>query len=504
MDTIGPLLHGFAVALTPGNLLAVLLGTLIGTVIGVLPGLGPTASIALLLPVTIGMDMVPALIMLAGIYYGAMYGGSTTSILVNIPGEAASVVTCMDGYQMARKGRAGAALGMSAFGSFIGGTVSVVAVMLISPFLAEAALKFGPPEMFALLFFAFTCIGGLTGKSRTRGLLMACVGLLLGTIGTDDIQGVDRFVFGTLYLRDGIGLVPLAMGLFGLGEIIYNIEQREETGSVLETPKNLLPTLRDWKDSAWPIARGSVLGFGIGILPGGMPAVASLLSYAVERRVAKRPEEFGHGAIEGVAGPETANNAATAGGFVPLLTLGIPTNSVLALMLAAMMLHGVTPGPLLLLKWPDVFWGVIASMYIGNAMLLVLNLPMIGLFVQILKVPYGILSPLIVMFVLLGAYALNNSVTDVLATVLFGLVGYLMKRHGLEPAPLVLAFVLGPMLENNLSKALIMSRTGSPLFFFSRPISGTLLACAILVLAFPLIRWGWRRATGRRPARAGA
>ena len=504
MDTIGSLLHGFAVALTPGNLLAVLLGSFIGTVIGVLPGLGPTASIALLLPVTIGMDMVPALIMLAGIYYGAMYGGSTTSILVNIPGEAASVVTCLDGYQMARQGRAGPALGMSAFGSFIGGTVSVVAVMLISPFLAETALKFGPPEMFALLFFAFTCIGGLTGKSRARGLLMACVGLLLGTIGTDDIQGVDRFVFGMLYLRDGIGLVPLAMGLFGMGEILYNIERREKAGSVLETPKSLLPTLQDWKDSGWPILRGSFLGFGIGVLPGGMPAVASLVSYALEKRVAKRPEEFGHGAIQGVAGPETANNAATAGGFVPLLTLGIPTNSVLALMLAAMMLHGVTPGPLLLLKWPDVFWGVIASMYIGNVMLLVLNLPMIGLFVQILKVPYEILSPLIVMFVLLGAYALNNSVMDVLATLVFGIVGYFMKRYGIEPAPLVLAFVLGPMLENNLSKALIMSRTGSPWFFFSRPISATLLTCAILVLAFPLVRWGWRWATGRQPAPAGA
>lgn len=503
MDTIGPLFHGFAVALTPGNLLAVLLGTFIGTVIGVLPGLGPTASIALLLPVTIGMDMVPALIMLAGIYYGAMYGGSTTSILVNIPGEAASVVTCIDGYQMARQGRAGPALGISAFGSFIGGTVSVVAVMLISPFLAEAALKFGAPEMFALLFFAFTCIGGLTGKSRARGLLMACVGLLLGSIGTDDIQGVDRFVFGTLYLRDGIGLVPLAMGLFGLGEILYNIEQREETGSVLETPKNLLPTLKDWRDSAWPMVRGSLLGFGIGILPGGMPAVASLVSYALEKRVAKHPEEFGKGAIAGVAGPETANNAATAGGFVPLLTLGIPTNSVLALMLAALMLHGVTPGPLLLLKWPDVFWGVIASMYIGNAMLLVLNLPMIGLFVQILKVPYAILSPLIIMFVLLGAYALNNSATDVFVTILFGLAGYLMKRHDLEPAPLVLAFVLGPMLENNLSKALIMSRTGNPLFFFSRPISATLLTLALLVLAYPLIRWclGW---AGRRKAQAPA
>jgi len=504
LDTIGPLFHGFAVALTPGNLLAVLLGTFIGTVIGVLPGLGPTASIALLLPVTIGMDMVPALIMLAGIYYGAMYGGSTTSILVNIPGEAASVVTCIDGYQMARQGRAGPALGISAFGSFIGGTVSVVAVMLISPFLAEAALKFGAPEMFALLFFAFTCIGGLTGRSRARGLLMACVGLLLGSIGTDDIQGVDRFVFGTLYLRDGIGLVPLAMGLFGLGEILYNIEQREDTGSVLETPKNLLPTLKDWKDSAWPMVRGSLLGFGIGILPGGMPAVASLVSYALEKRVAKHPEEFGKGAIEGVAGPETANNAATAGGFVPLLTLGIPTNSVLALMLAALMLHGVTPGPLLLLKWPDVFWGVIASMYIGNVMLLVLNLPMIGLFVQILKVPYGILSPLIIMFVLLGAYALNNSVTDVFVTILFGVAGYLMKRYNLEPAPLVLAFVLGPMLENNLSKALIMSRTGSPLFFFSRPISATLLTLAILVLAYPLVWWCWQWAADRRKAQASA
>jgi len=504
LDTIGPLFHGFAVALTPGNLLAVLLGTFIGTVIGVLPGLGPTASIALLLPVTIGMDMVPALIMLAGIYYGAMYGGSTTSILVNIPGEAASVVTCIDGYQMARQGRAGPALGMSAFGSFIGGTVSVVAVMLISPFLAEAALKFGAPEMFALLFFAFTCIGGLTGKSRARGLLMACVGLLLGSIGTDDIQGVDRFVFGTLYLRDGIGLVPLAMGLFGLGEILYNIEQREESISVLETPKNLLPTLRDWKDSAWPMVRGSLLGFGIGILPGGMPAVASLVSYALEKRVAKHPEEFGKGALAGVAGPETANNAATAGGFVPLLTLGIPTNSVLALMLAALMLHGVTPGPLLLLKWPDVFWGVIASMYIGNVVLLVLNLPMIGLFVQILKVPYAILSPLIIMFVLLGAYALNNSATDVFVTILFGLAGYFMKRHDLEPAPLVLAFVLGPMLENNLSKALIMSRTGNPLFFFSRPISATLLTLALLVLAYPLGRWAWRWAADRRKAQAGA
>ena len=491
MDTIQALYHGLSIAVTPGNLLAVLLGSFIGTVIGVLPGLGPTATIALLLPITIGMNMVTALIMLAGIYYGAMYGGSTTSILVNIPGEAASVVTCIDGYQMARKGRAGPALGMSAFGSFFGGTFSVVAVMLISPFLAETALKFGAPEMFALLFLAFTCISGLTGASRARGLLMACAGLLLGVVGTDDIQGVDRFVFSTLYLQDGIGLIPLAMGIFGLGEIFYNIEQREADRSLIETPKSLLPTLKDWKDSTWPMIRGSILGFGIGIIPGGMPAVASLMSYALEKRVAKRPETFGQGAIEGVAGPETANNAATAGGFVPLLTLGIPTNSVLALMLAAMMLHGVTPGPLLLLKWPDVFWGVIASMYIGNIMLLVLNLPMIGLFVQILKVPYGILSPLIIMFVMLGAYALKGSVSDLVATLLFGVVGYLMKRFGIDPAPLILAFVLGPMLENNLSKSLLMSG-GNVLFLFSRPISGTLLVLAILVLVCPVFLWGWR------------
>jgi putative tricarboxylic transport membrane protein len=494
------LLHGFAVALTPGNLLYVFLGTIIGTVIGVLPGLGPTASIALMLPITIGMDMVSALIFLAGIYYGAMYGGSTTSILVNIPGEAASVVTCIDGYQMARQGRAGPALGMSAFGSFVGGSLGVVAVMLISPLLAEAALKFGPPEMFALLFFAFTCIGGLTGKSRARGLLMASVGLLLGTVGTDEIHGVDRFTFGTLYLLDGVALVPLAMGLFGMGEILYNIERREESGSVLETPKNLLPTRQDWKDSRWPIVRGSFLGFGIGILPGGMPAVASLLSYALERRMTKTPERFGHGAIEGVAGPETANNAATAGGFVPLLTLGIPTNSVLALMLAALMLHGVTPGPLLLFKWPDVFWGVIASMYIGNVMLLILNLPMIGLFVQLLKVPYSVLSPLIVMFVLLGAYGLNNSVTDVLATICFGLVGYLMRRFGLEPAPLVLAYVLGPMLENNLSKSLILAKSEGFSLFVTRPISATLLLATTLVLAYPLLRWGMRKLAARRSA----
>jgi putative tricarboxylic transport membrane protein len=322
---------------------------------------------------------------------------------------------------------------------------------------------------------------------------MAALGLFLGVVGTDDMHGVDRFTLGTLYLRDGIGLVPLAMGLFGLGEIFYNIEQREKTGSVLTVPKSLLPTWQDWKESFWPILRGSGLGFGIGVLPGGMPAVASLMSYAVEKRVAKHPERFGTGAVEGVAGPETANNAATAGGFVPLLTLGIPTNSVLALLLAALMLHGVTPGPLLLLKWPHVFWGVIASMYIGNIMLLILNLPLIGIFVQLLRIPYAILSPLIIMFVLLGAYALNNSITDIFMTLCFGVLGYLLRRFAFEPAPLVLAFVLGPMMEVNLSKSLIMFGTGNPLHFFSRPISGVLLALALAVLFLPLLRTLWQR-----------
>lgn len=494
MDFIGPILGGFTSITTPGNLLVALLGALLGTAVGVLPGLGPTAAIALLLPVTIGMDMVPSIILLSGIYYGAMYGGSTTSILVNIPGEAASVVTCIDGYQMAKKGRAGPALGISAFGSFIGGTLGVVAVMLIAPQIARTAVKFGPPERFALLFFAFTLIGLLAGKSMARGFLMGLVGLLLGVVGTDDINGVDRFTFGTLYLRDSIGLIPLAMGIFGLGEILYNIEQREPQVSVIETPKSLLPTRQDWRDSLAPIGRGSLLGFGIGVLPGGMPAIASLISYAVEKRLAKHPERFGKGAIEGVAGPETANNSATAGGFVPLLTLGIPTNSVLALLLAAFMLHGVTPGPLLIIKYPDVFWAVIASMYLGNIMLLILNLPLIGLFVQLLKTPYTILSPLIIMFIMLGAYGVNNSVIDVFVTVLFGILGYLMKRYNFEAAPLVLAFVLGPMMEGSFRQALIMSPTGSISILFTRPISGTILILSIVVLLLPLILKRLRRA----------
>jgi len=493
VDALGPLLGGFATVLSWHNLLFALIGAVLGTIVGILPGLGPTAAIALLLPATMNMDMVSGIIMLSGIYYGSMYGGSTTAVLVNIPGETASVVTCIDGYQMARQGRAGPALGMAALGSFIGGTAGVIAVMLISPQISRTAIMFGPPERFAFLFFAFTLIGFLAGRSMVRGLLMGVLGLFLGIVGIDVISGLDRFTFGTLYLRDGVGLIPVAMGLFGLGEILYNIERREPDVSVLDTPKSLLPTAQDWKDSAAPIARGTVLGFLVGVLPGGMPSIGSLISYALERRVSKHRDRFGKGAIEGVAGPETANNAATAGGFVPLLTLGIPTNPVLALLLAALILHGVTPGPLFILKTPDVFWAIVASMYIGNLMLLVLNMPMIGLFVQLLKTPYTILSPLIIMFVLLGAYSINSNVTDVLVTVIFGIIGYVLKRYRFELAPLVLAFVLGPMMESSFRQSLIMSPDGSMTILFSRPISMPIMVLAIVILMLPLVSIGLRR-----------
>jgi putative tricarboxylic transport membrane protein len=489
MDTIASLLGGFSAVLLPQNIFFCFIGAVLGTVVGILPGLGPTAAVALLLPVTMNMDMVTGIIMLAGIYYGAMYGGSTTSILVNIPGEASSVITCIDGYKMAKQGRAGPALGIAALGSFVGGTLAIIAVMLLSPEIAEAAVKFGPPERFALLFLAFSLIGYLAGNSLARGLLMGVVGLFLGVVGTDPISGIDRFTFGTLYLRDGIDLIPVAVGVFGLGEILYNIEQREPQTSAMKTPKNLLPTRADWRASLGPIGRGSLLGFGIGVMPGGMASTASMISYAVEKRIAKDPSRFGNGAIEGVAGPETTNNAAAIGGFVPLLTLGIPTNPVLALLLSAFVLHGVTPGPLMILQHPDVFWGVIASMYVGSVMLLVLNLPLIGLFIQILRVPYHILSPLIIMFIMIGAYAINSSVADVLMTGLFGIVGYLLKRYNFEPAPLVLAMVLGRMLEESFRQTLIMSDTGSITILFSRPLSSLILLLAIIILLLPAIRW---------------
>jgi putative tricarboxylic transport membrane protein len=479
---------GFSVALQPMNLLYCFVGVFIGTLVGVLPGIGPVGAMSLLLPITFNSTPEGAIIMLAGIYYGAMYGGSTTSILVNIPGEAASVVTCLDGYAMARQGRAGPALGISAFGSFIAGTLSVVGLMLLAPPLAKFALKFGPPEYFTLMVMGVTVLTYLAHGSMSKALIMAAFGIVLGLIGLDSISASQRFTFNRLELLDGIGLVPIVMGLFGISEVLLNIEQGIQREVVKTSLKGLMPTAKDWKDSTGPIARGSLLGFFLGILPGGGAVISSFISYAVEKRISKEPELFGKGAIAGVAGPEAANNAATGGAFIPLMTLGIPSNVVIAMLLGAFMIHGVTPGPLLMKQNPQIFWGVIVSMYVGNAMLLVLNLPLIGIWVKILKIPYKILFPLILLFCLIGVYSVSNSVFDIYIMLIFGILGYLMKKFEYEGAPLVLAFVLGPMMENNLRKSLIMSQ-GDFSIFFTRPLAAVSLIISIALLLFPLIPW---------------
>ncbi len=488
MDYVQSIILGFQVALQWNNLLFCFIGVLIGTLVGVLPGLGPVAAISLLLPTTFHVTPVSAIIMLAGIYYGAMYGGSTTSILVNIPGEAASVVTCLDGYQMARKGRAGPALGISAFASFIAGTMGVVGLMLIAPPLAEMALKFGPPEYFALMIMGLTILTFLASGPMWKALLMAAFGLFLGSIGLDSMTASPRFTMDIVELSDGIGMVPAVMGLFGIAEVLLNVEQSIKR-SVFETKiHHLLPTVQDWKDSIWAIFRGTFIGFFLGVLPGGGAVISSFVSYAVEKKVSKTPEKFGTGIIQGVAGPEAANNAATGGAFIPLLTLGIPANSVMAILLGAMMVHGMQPGPMLVQEQPGLFWGAVTSMYIGNVMLLILNLPLIGLWVRILKVPYPILFPLILLFCLIGAYSLNNSVIEVLIMVGFGLLGYLFKKFEYEAAPLILALVLGPMLEAALRRSMLLS-AGSPLIFVTRPISGILMLISFCLLAYPLVPW---------------
>ena len=486
MDVIQNVLFGFQVALHPTNLIYCFLGVLIGTLVGVLPGLGPSAAIALLLPTTFKLTPVSATIMLAGIYYGAMYGGSTTSILVNIPGEPASVVTCLDGYQMALKGRAGSALGISAFGSFIAGTFAVIALTFIGPFLANLALAFGPPEYFSLMIVGITVLTYLSRGSMIKALMMAGVGLILSGVGMDTISGKYRFTFHIPALLDGIGIVPVAMGLFGISEVLINLEVEIKRDILSARMKNLLPTLKDWAESIWSIVRGSILGFFLGIIPGGGAVVASLASYAIEKKVSKHPEEFGKGAIAGVAGPESANNSAAGGAFIPLLTLGIPANPVMAILLGALMIHGLTPGPLLMTKAPDLFWGTIVSMYIGNGMLLVLNLPMIGLWVKVLRVPYYLLYPLILLFCLIGAYGIENSVGDVIMMLIFGILGFLMKKFRYDGAPMILALVLGQRLEAALRRSLIMSQ-GDFSIFISRPISLGFLITAILLLVIPII-----------------
>jgi putative tricarboxylic transport membrane protein len=482
VDILHNLFLGFTSILQPETLLFCFIGVLVGTLIGVLPGIGPVGAMSLLLSATYKMTPLSAVVMLAGIYYGAQYGGSTTSILVNIPGEAASVVTTLDGYQMARKGRAGQALGIAALGSFIAGTLGVIGLMLIAPPLASAALRFGPPEYFSLMCLGLTLLIYLTSGSLTRAMMMAALGVIIGCIGQDQETGASRFVFGIPDLLDGVGLAPFVMGLFGISEVLLNIETSLENRSVFNAKiTGLLPTRQDWADSIMPILRGSLIGFFLGILPGGGAVISSFASYAIEKKVSRHPEKFGHGAIEGVAGPESANNAAAQGAFIPLLTLGIPPNVVMALLLGALMIHGITPGPLLIPEHPEIFWGIVASMYIGNAMLVVLNLPLIGLWVKVLKVPYKILFPLIIMFCLIGAYSINNSAFDIAIMLLFGGLGYLMRKYKYEAAPMVLAFVLGPMLETSLRQSLLLSG-GSFAIFFTRPIAGVGMALTTIMV----------------------
>jgi len=486
IEILQSVIFGFQVALQPVNLVYCFFGVLIGTLVGVLPGLGPAAAIALLLPTTFKITPVSATIMLAGIYYGAMYGGSTTSILVNIPGEAASVVTCLDGYQMALKGRAGPALGIAAFGSFIAGTFAVIALTFVGPLLSNVALAFGPPEYFSMMIVGITVLTYLSSGSMIKALIMAGVGLILSGVGMDTISGKYRFTFNIPSLLDGVGVVPVAMGLFGISEVLLNLETEINRDILATKVKNLFPTLKDWADSLWSIVRGSILGFFLGIIPGGGAVVASFASYAIEKKASKHPEEFGKGAIQGVAGPESANNSAAGGSFIPLLTLGIPANPVMAILLGALMIHGLQPGPLLMQNAPDLFWGTIVSMYIGNAMLLVLNLPLIPMWVKVLKVPYYLLYPLILLFCLIGAYSLDNTAADVIIMLIFGILGFLMKKFRYDGAPMILALVLGQKLETSLRRSLIMSQ-GDFSIFVTRPISLGFLITAVLLLIVPII-----------------
>jgi putative tricarboxylic transport membrane protein len=459
VDLLHHLHMGFGIALDPTNLLLCFLGVLCGTLVGVLPGLGPSTGIALLLPVTFKLDLVQSVIMLAGIYYGADYGGRITSILVNIPGDAAAVVTSFDGYQMAKKGRAGPALGISAMGSFIGGTFAIAITMLLAPPLANAALKFGYPEMAALIFFGLTMVTYLSGGSVIKSLMMAAFGLLLSFIGTDVITASQRYTLEIVDLYDGIGIVPVVMGLFGIAEILSNLEKPSKDVEIFDArASELLPTKQDWKDCSAPIARASLLGFLVGLLPGAGGVLPTFFSYAMERRISKHPETFGQGEIAGVAAPETANNAGAQASFIPLLTLGLPCTPGLAVLAGALMIHGVTPGPLIMSQHPELFWGVIGSMYLGNVMLICF----------------------------IAAYSLNNSVVDMAIMGIFGILGYLMKKFEYPAAPLVLALVLGRMFEESFRQALILSG-GSPLIFFSHPISAILIIIALSLLISPVI-----------------
>jgi putative tricarboxylic transport membrane protein len=482
-----PVLDGFSVVLEPTNLLYCLIGVVIGMLVGVLPGLGPAATIAILLPITFGIEPVTGIIMLAGIFYGAQYGGTITSVLLKLPGEASSVVTVFDGHALARQGKAGTALGIAAIGSFIGGTVSIIALTFLAPLVAGFALDFGPPEYTALALLGILLVSTVSSGSKRKAIIAAAVGLLLATIGRDAFTGGERFTFGSLNLADGIDFVPIAMGLFGLGEILYNLEERHTVASPPAKIANVWPSRADLRQSSGAIGRGSVLGFVLGILPGGGATLSSLAAYAMEKKRSKTPERFGKGAVEGVAAPETANNAAATSSFIPLLTLGIPANGTMAVIYGALLIQGVNVGPRLVTDNPDLFWGVVNSMYIGNILLLIMSIPLVGLFVRILRVRPAILAPITVLITLVGVYTVNNSVFDIILVIAFGALGYLMKKLGFDPAPLVLAFVLGTLLEDSLRRSLLIFG-GNPSSFFTRPISGTLLAIFVLVVFVPPIR----------------
>jgi putative tricarboxylic transport membrane protein len=491
-DLLQHLAFGFGVALTPVNLFYCFVGVVVGTAIGVLPGIGPVTTVAMLVPLTFGMNPTAALIMLAGIYYGSQYGGSTTAILINTPGETSSVMTCLDGYQMARQGRAGPALGMAAIGSFVAGTASVILLMLLARPLIRVALEFGPAEYFAIMLLALLTLGGLTGESVTKGLLMAAFGLLLGTVGGDPMTGTPRFTFGVPTLLDGLDFLPVTIGLFAVAEVL-TAAMRPVAQEVYAPPiRGILPSRADWWACRWTLPRASLLGFVVGVLPGAGATLASILAYLTEKRLSRHPERFGTGVIEGVAAPETANNAASGGALVPLLTLGVPGSGTTAIMLGALMLWGLRPGPLLFEKNPELVWGLIASMYIGNVLLLVLNLPLIGLWVRLLSVPPRILMPLILLFCLTGTYAVSANLFDLWVTVAFGVVGFLLQRYGYPVAPIVLGLILGPMLETHFRRALIVSR-GDYGIFVQRPISAALLVVAALYLLLPLLARAWRR-----------
>jgi putative tricarboxylic transport membrane protein len=493
-DLLSGVLQGFAVSFEPVHLFVCLVGVTVGTLIGVLPGVGPVAGMSLLLPLTIKLDPTAAIIMMAGIYYGAMYGGSTTAILLNIPGEAASVATCLDGYAMARQGRAGPALGIAAFGSFIAGTLGVVGITLLAPPLATLALKFGPPEMVAVLILGFTMMTNLAEGSRLKAAAMALTGFLLGTVGLDPVDALPRFDFGSLTLMEGFGFAPLVIGLFGISEVLWNLDRAEPQPVFRARISGLLPSRQDWKDSALPIARGGMLGFILGILPGAGAIIPPFVAYALEKRLARDPSRFGKGAIEGVAAPESANNAATAGAMIPLLTLGIPPSAAVAILTAAFLTHGVQPGPLLVTQHPDIFWGVVTSMYTGNVILLILNLPLIGLWVRLLAVPYRMLFPVILLLCVIGVYSVNGNPWEIVVMTAFGVLGYLMRKFGYEAAPLILTFILGRIFEEAVRQSLVLSR-GSFAIFASHPISLAALVLAALVVMAPL---AWAAARRRR------